>query len=75
MKRGNWKPFLTPFVSLVSLLAISPTHCLRILDFRRVPPVAGRLVNITGEVFQVAHNEELRAVFFTSPGKTSATST
>lgn len=42
---------------------------IRILDFRRVPPVAGRLVNITGEVLQVTHNEDLRAVFFTSPGE------
>lgn len=42
----------------------------RILDFRRVPPVAGRLVNITGEVLEVTHTEDLRAVFFTSPGTT-----
>lgn len=41
----------------------------RILDFRRVPPVAGRLVNVTGEVLQVTHNEDLRAVFFNSPGE------
>nr|XP_040032668.1 pseudokinase FAM20A [Gasterosteus aculeatus aculeatus] len=50
---------------------IAAFHLDRILDFRRVPPVAGRLVNITGEVFQVAHNEELRAVFFTSPANNS----
>lgn len=42
---------------------------LRILDFRRVPPVAGRLVNLTGEVLQVTFNEDLRSVFFTSPGE------
>lgn len=41
----------------------------RILDFRRVPPVAGRLVNVTSEVLHVTQNEDLRAVFFTSPGK------
>ncbi|XP_072229475.1 pseudokinase FAM20A isoform X1 [Leuresthes tenuis] len=46
---------------------IAAFHLDRILDFRRVPPVAGRRVNITGEVLQVAHSEDLRAVFFTSP--------
>ncbi|XP_070707712.1 pseudokinase FAM20A [Pempheris klunzingeri] len=46
---------------------IAAFHLDRILDFRRVPPVAGRLVNITGEVLQVTRNEDLRAVFFTSP--------
>ncbi|XP_034415373.1 pseudokinase FAM20A isoform X2 [Cyclopterus lumpus] len=46
---------------------IAAFHLDRILDFRRVPPVAGRLVNLTGEVLQVTHNEDLRAVFFTSP--------
>ncbi|XP_022598023.1 pseudokinase FAM20A [Seriola dumerili] len=46
---------------------IAGFHLDRILDFRRVPPVAGRLVNVTGEVLQVTHNDDLRAVFFTSP--------
>ncbi|XP_029978204.1 pseudokinase FAM20A [Sphaeramia orbicularis] len=46
---------------------IAAFHLDRILDFRRVPPVAGRLVNVSGEVLQVTHNEDLRAVFFTSP--------
>lgn len=46
---------------------IAAFHLDRILDFRRVPPVAGRLLNITGEVLQVTHNEDLRGVFFTSP--------
>uniref|UniRef100_A0A3Q0QXH9 FAM20A golgi associated secretory pathway pseudokinase n=1 Tax=Amphilophus citrinellus TaxID=61819 RepID=A0A3Q0QXH9_AMPCI len=46
---------------------IAAFHLDRILDFRRVPPVVGRLVNITREVLQVTHNEDLRAVFFTSP--------
>ncbi|KAI5609728.1 pseudokinase FAM20A isoform X1, partial [Silurus asotus] len=39
----------------------------RVLDFRRVPPVVGRLVNVTGEVLYTTYNEELRSVFFTSP--------
>ncbi|XP_039991314.1 pseudokinase FAM20A isoform X2 [Xiphias gladius] len=46
---------------------IAAFHLDRILDFRRVPPVAGRLVNLTGEVLRATHNEDLRAVFFTSP--------
>ncbi|XP_029312778.1 pseudokinase FAM20A [Cottoperca gobio] len=46
---------------------IAAFHLDRILDFRRVPPVAGRLVNVSGEVLHVTHNEDLRAVFFTSP--------
>ena len=47
--------------------ALLPHH--RILDFRRVPPVVGRLVNVTGEVLLATHNQDLRNVFFTSPGK------
>lgn len=46
---------------------IAAFHLDRILDFRRVPPVSGRLVNVSGEVLQVTHNEDLRGVFFTSP--------
>ncbi|KAG7506374.1 hypothetical protein JOB18_004008 [Solea senegalensis] len=48
---------------------IAAFHLDRILDFRRVPPVAGRVLNITGEVLQVTHTEDLRSVFFTSPAK------
>ncbi|RVE59426.1 hypothetical protein OJAV_G00188370 [Oryzias javanicus] len=46
---------------------IAAFHLDRILDFRRVPPVSGRRVNVSGEVLQVALNDDLRAVFFTSP--------
>ncbi|XP_062331144.1 pseudokinase FAM20A isoform X3 [Osmerus eperlanus] len=46
---------------------IAAFHLDRILDFRRVPPVVGRLVNLTGEVLLTTHNEDLRNVFFTSP--------
>uniref|UniRef100_A0A8C4ZG17 FAM20A golgi associated secretory pathway pseudokinase n=1 Tax=Gadus morhua TaxID=8049 RepID=A0A8C4ZG17_GADMO len=48
---------------------IAAFHLDRILDFRRVPPVVGRLVNITGEVLLATHNQDLRNVFFTSPAK------
>lgn len=51
---------------------ISSSVPVRVLDFRRVPPVTGRLVNVTGEILQVTHNEDLRAVFFTSPGSSPA---
>ena len=30
--------------------------------------MVGRLVNITGEVLLATHNQDLRNVFFTSPG-------
>ncbi|MBN3313510.1 FA20A Pseudokinase, partial [Atractosteus spatula] len=46
---------------------IAAFHLDRILDFRRVPPVAGRLVNITKEILYTTRNEDLRSVFFTSP--------
>uniref|UniRef100_A0A8C6TLG9 FAM20A golgi associated secretory pathway pseudokinase n=1 Tax=Neogobius melanostomus TaxID=47308 RepID=A0A8C6TLG9_9GOBI len=46
---------------------IAAFHLDRALDFRRVPPVVGRLVNVTAEVLQVTQNDDLRAVFFTSP--------
>ncbi|KAJ8246405.1 hypothetical protein GJAV_G00267380 [Gymnothorax javanicus] len=46
---------------------IATFHLDRILDFRRVPPVAGRRINVTGEILYTTQNEDLRSVFFTSP--------
>ncbi|XP_029455153.1 pseudokinase FAM20A [Rhinatrema bivittatum] len=46
---------------------IAAFHLDRILDFRRVPPVAGRMINITQEILQVTKNEVLQSVFFVSP--------
>ncbi|KAM4663855.1 pseudokinase FAM20A [Discoglossus pictus] len=46
---------------------IAAFHLDRILDFRRVPPVAGRLVNLTGEILEVTPNDVLQGVFFVSP--------
>ncbi|XP_063078006.1 pseudokinase FAM20A [Engraulis encrasicolus] len=46
---------------------IAAFHLDRVLDFRRVPPVAGRFINVSGEILHVTRNEELRSVFFTSP--------
>lgn len=31
--------------------------------------MAGRLINITKEILYTTHNEELKSVFFTSPGE------
>ncbi|TRY83992.1 hypothetical protein DNTS_009940, partial [Danionella cerebrum] len=38
-----------------------------ILDFRRVPPVAGRLVNMTREIRDVTRDKKLWKTFFVSP--------
>ncbi|KAA0725471.1 Pseudokinase FAM20A [Triplophysa tibetana] len=46
---------------------IAAFHLDRVLDFRRVPPVSGRFVNVTGEILYITHNADLRNVFFTSP--------
>ncbi|XP_063816845.1 pseudokinase FAM20A [Pseudophryne corroboree] len=48
---------------------IAAFHLDRILDFRRVPPVAGRLVNVTREILEVTSNTELQSVFFVSPAQ------
>lgn len=44
-----------------------PVPC-RVLDFRRVPPVAGRLVNMTKEIRDVTRDKKLWRTFFISPG-------
>ncbi|XP_053511583.1 pseudokinase FAM20A isoform X1 [Artibeus jamaicensis] len=46
---------------------IAAFHLDRILDFRRVPPTAGRLINVTKEILEVTKNEILQSVFFVSP--------
>ncbi|XP_053309326.1 pseudokinase FAM20A [Spea bombifrons] len=46
---------------------IAAFHLDRVLDFRRVPPVAGRFVNLTRDVLQVTTDDELEGVFFVSP--------
>ncbi|XP_077636537.1 pseudokinase FAM20A [Crocuta crocuta] len=47
---------------------IAAFHLDRILDFRRVPPTVGRLINVTKEILEVTKNEILQSVFFVSPG-------
>nr|XP_057905005.1 extracellular serine/threonine protein kinase FAM20C [Doryrhamphus excisus] len=46
---------------------IAAFHLDRILDFRRVPPVAGRLLNMTREIRDVTRDKKLWRTFFISP--------
>ncbi|XP_068192610.1 extracellular serine/threonine protein kinase FAM20C isoform X2 [Antennarius striatus] len=46
---------------------IAAFHLDRILDFRRVPPVAGRLINMTREIRDVTRDRTLWKTFFISP--------
>ncbi|KAM9304925.1 extracellular serine/threonine protein kinase FAM20C [Gastrophryne carolinensis] len=46
---------------------IAAFHLDRILDFRRVPPVVGRLVNMTKEIRDVTRDKKLLKTFFISP--------
>lgn len=52
----------------LSIAIVSLSPC-RILDFRRVPPTVGRLINVTKEILEVTKNEVLQSVFFVSPGR------
>uniref|UniRef100_A0A8D0H318 FAM20 C-terminal domain-containing protein n=1 Tax=Sphenodon punctatus TaxID=8508 RepID=A0A8D0H318_SPHPU len=46
---------------------IAAFHLDRILDFRRIPPVSGRLVNITKEIRDITTDRKLAGTFFISP--------
>ncbi|EPQ04354.1 Dentin matrix protein 4 [Myotis brandtii] len=46
---------------------IAAFHLDRILDFRRVPPVAGRMINMTREIRDVTRDKKLWRTFFISP--------
>ncbi|XP_041272713.1 extracellular serine/threonine protein kinase FAM20C-like isoform X2 [Onychostruthus taczanowskii] len=46
---------------------IAAFHLDRILDFRRIPPVSGRLVNITKEIRDITTDKKLAKTFFISP--------
>ncbi|XP_073405549.1 extracellular serine/threonine protein kinase FAM20C-like isoform X1 [Dendrobates tinctorius] len=46
---------------------IAAFHLDRILDFRRIPPVVGRLINITKEVRDITTDKKLFKTFYISP--------
>lgn len=46
---------------------IAAFHLDRILDFRRIPPVAGRLVNMTMEIRDITTDRRLAKTFYISP--------
>ncbi|XP_054843972.1 extracellular serine/threonine protein kinase FAM20C-like [Eublepharis macularius] len=46
---------------------IAAFHLDRILDFRRIPPVSGRRVNITKEIRDITTDRKLLKTFFISP--------
>lgn len=46
---------------------IAAFHLDRVLDYRRVPPVAGRLVNMTKEIRDITRDKKLWRTFFISP--------
>ncbi|XP_042325181.1 extracellular serine/threonine protein kinase FAM20C-like [Sceloporus undulatus] len=46
---------------------IAAFHLDRILDFRRIPPVSGRLVNITKEIRDITTDKKLFKTFYISP--------
>ncbi|KAK9399917.1 extracellular serine/threonine protein kinase FAM20C-like [Crotalus adamanteus] len=46
---------------------IAAFHLDRILDFRRIPPVSGRLVNISNEIRDITTDKKLFKTFFISP--------
>ncbi|KAM4717092.1 extracellular serine/threonine protein kinase FAM20C-like [Anableps anableps] len=46
---------------------IAAFHLDRVLGFNRIPPVVGRLINVTREIRDITTDERLSRTFFTSP--------
>ncbi|XP_077474677.1 extracellular serine/threonine protein kinase FAM20C-like [Stigmatopora argus] len=46
---------------------ISAFHLDRLLGFNRIPPVVGRLINLTSEIREITTDRKLYRTFFTSP--------
>ncbi|XP_012728580.2 extracellular serine/threonine protein kinase FAM20C [Fundulus heteroclitus] len=46
---------------------IAAFHLDRVLGFNRIPPVVGRLINVTTEIRDITTDERLSRTFFTSP--------
>jgi hypothetical protein len=67
------RPLQPPIKGMLPyLISKQSSLSFRILDFRRVPPTVGRLVNVTKEILEVTKNEILQSVFFVSPGRVLA---
>lgn len=67
------QPFFGGLLSLHLILSSSHTlfHTLcRILGYRRIPPVAGRLVDVVKEIKDITTDRKLARTFFASPGNT-----
>ncbi|MGH0119406.1 UNVERIFIED_CONTAM: hypothetical protein FKN15_022541 [Acipenser sinensis] len=47
---------------------IAAFHLDRILDFRRIPPAVGRLINVTSEIWEITTDRKLARTFYRSPG-------
>ncbi|XP_035259598.1 extracellular serine/threonine protein kinase FAM20C-like [Anguilla anguilla] len=46
---------------------IAAFHLDRVLGFQRIPPVAGRLINVTSEIRDITTDRKLARTFYTSP--------
>ncbi|KAM4530054.1 extracellular serine/threonine protein kinase FAM20C-like [Odontesthes bonariensis] len=46
---------------------IAAFHLDRVLGFNRIPPVVGRLINVTTEIREITTDHKLSKTFFTSP--------
>ncbi|XP_072561191.1 extracellular serine/threonine protein kinase FAM20C [Paramormyrops kingsleyae] len=46
---------------------IAAFHLDRVLGFRRIPPVVGRLINVTKEIKHITTDRKLARTFYTSP--------
>ncbi|XP_028454923.1 extracellular serine/threonine protein kinase FAM20C [Perca flavescens] len=46
---------------------IAAFHLDRLLGFNRIPPVVGRLINVTSEIREITTDRRLSRTFFTSP--------
>ncbi|KAJ0058217.1 hypothetical protein NL108_009113, partial [Boleophthalmus pectinirostris] len=49
---------------------IAAFHLDRVLGFNRIPPVVGRLINVTTEIREITTDRKLSRTFFKSPGLT-----
>lgn len=61
-------PFSARIASCACLCPFHSVSCCRILGFRRVPPVVGRLVDVVKDIKDITTDRKLARTFFTSPG-------